>query len=259
MGRREELLKKLESEDKVEVREAIESLVEFPDGEVVRAIVNTVLTKRSKTILEAAKSALMSMKGGTSAICEELVRLFEHPEPKLRQASIDILSHRGDECIDVVEKKLLRHEDYNMRKFALDILARVRSEKALDLIISSLKDTNPNVSLTALEYLRDFGGFKDKVVGAILDVLPSLGDLYALTTLASTVIYGNFKDQRLVEPLREKVKHLKDPMERHWVYKTLLFLGDEEVLKDALENAKSIGMEEDIRKDIEIFGLPGGG
>lgn len=257
MGRREDLLSKLESGDKEEVREAIESLAEFPDEEVVKAIVKAVLSKKSKAVLEAARVTLMAMECPGEVICREVVRFFEHPEPKLRQAAVDILSHRGEECIKVIREKLLSNEDYNMRKFALDILANIRSEKALDLIVSCLRDENPNVSLTALEYLRNFEQFREKVVKAILDIIPSVEHMYGLTTLASTIIYGNIKDKRLIGPLREKLKTLKDPLEKHWIYKTLLFLGDKESVREAVENAKAVNLEEDIRKDLEIFGLSG--
>ncbi|MDQ7037871.1 MAG: HEAT repeat domain-containing protein [Aquificota bacterium] len=257
MDRRAELLEKLRSEDKEEVREAVESLAEFLDGEVIKALVDTAISRKSKSILEAVRATLMSAEGNGEVICKEVVRFFEHPEPKLRQTAIDILSHHGDTCLEVVEEKLLKSEDYNMRKFALDILSQIRSEKALELIISALKDENPNVSLTALEYLRNFSSMRDRVVEAIVGFLPSVKDVFGLTTLASTIIYGNIKDGRLIEPLREKLNTLKDPMEKHWVYKVLLFLGDKDVLGEALENARKVRMEEDLKKDIEIFGVPG--
>ncbi len=255
MGSKEELLKKLRSEDKEEVREAIESLVDFPEEDVVRSIVDAVVEKRSKAVLEAARATLMAMRGCEEAICREVIRFFDYPEPKLRQAAIDILSHHGNACLKIVEEKLLRNQDYNMRKFALDILANIGSEEALDLILTAVSDENPNVSLTALEYLRGFSRHREKVVKAIKDVIPSIKDMYGLTTLASTVIYGNIKDERLIDPLRQKLRDLKDPLEKHWVYKMLLFLGDRSAVGDALENAKVVGLEEDIRKDMEIFGI----
>ncbi len=255
MDRKVELLEKLRSENREEVREAVEALADFPDEEVIKALVDTAISKKSKAILEAVRSVLMSMDRNREVICREVVRFFEHPEPKLRQTAIDILAHQGDVCLKVVEERLLRHDDYNMRKFALDILSGIRSERALDLIISALEDENPNVSLTALEYLRNFSDVKDRVVEAIIRVIPSVSGMFGLTTLASTIIYGNLKDRRLVDPLREKLRSLKDPLEKHWIYKALIFLGDKSSVREALENAKSVGMEEDLRKDLEIFGL----
>lgn len=251
---KEQLLKKLRSEDKSEVREAIEALADYSDEEVVKEIVNVMTSVRSKAVLEAAKNTLSSFTDLSDVVCKEVVKLFNIEEPKLRHAAIDILSSYGNTCLNVVEEELLSHEDYNMRKFGLDVLSQVRTEEALTKIISAISDENPNVRFTALEYMGKFTEFKDKVIEGILKVLPHINDLYGLTTLASTVIYCNFKDNRLVQPIKDKLAEIDDPMGKHWLYKTLIFLGDEELYTEALDNAKSIGMEMDIKKDMEIFG-----
>ncbi|WP_457599982.1 HEAT repeat domain-containing protein [Hydrogenivirga sp.] len=251
---KEELLEKLRSEDKNEVREAIEALEEYPEPEVVRAVLGAVVSKKSKAVLEAGKNFLMNFKGDPKVVCEEVIRLFEYPEPKLRQAAIEVLADRGDLCLNVVREKLVKHEDYNMRKFALDILSAIGSERALEELAPLLQDENPNVSMSALEYLRSFSPFKDRVVELLLQVIPRVKDIYGLTTLASTIIYGEIKDDRLIEPLKKKLEELSDPLEKHWIYKTLVFLGDRSIHEQALENARSVGMEQDIEKDIEIFG-----
>jgi HEAT repeat protein len=251
---KEELLRKLSSMNKSEVREAIESLADYEEPEVVEAIVDAMIHVRSKAVLEAAKSTLSSYRNIPEVVCGQVVKLFDIEEPKLRHAAIDIMSSYGDECVDVVRDRLLSSKDYNIRKFGLDVLSGVISEKSLDAIISALHDENPNVRFTALEYLRNFSEFKDRVVDAVLEILPQIDDLYGLTTLASTLIYGNFKDSRLIEPLREKLKELKEPLYKHWIYKILVFLEDKDIYEEALENARIICMEQDIKKDLEIFG-----
>ena len=254
---KEELLKKLSSEDKSEVRDAIELLAQYEEPDVIRAIVETTVAKKSKAVLEAAKNTLMKFSKEPKTLCEEVIKLFEYPEPKLRQSAIDILADKGNVCIPTIREKLLEHEDYNMRKFALDILANIGTEEALKELSKLISDENPNVSMSALEYLRNFSNLKDKVVAILIEIIPQIRDLYGLTTLASTIIYGEFKDDRLVKPLLEKLKELSDPNQKHWIYKTLVFLGYKDIRDEALENARSIGMEADIQKDIEIFGLEG--
>ncbi len=254
---KEELLKKLSSEDRMEVREAIESLADYPEEDVVEAIVQTLKRVKSKAVLEAGKNTLYSFEKIKEKVCEHVIELFKIEEPKLRHAAIDIMSYHGNACLEVIDKHLLSNPDYNMRKFGLDILANIQSEEALEKIIGMLSDENPNVKFTALEYLRNFSDFKDKVVEGVLKALPEVKDLYGLTTLASTVIYGNFRDERLCEPLKEKLKEFNNPMERHWIYKVLVFLKAKDVYQEAIENAKKIGMEHDIRKDIEIFDAEG--
>ena len=252
---REELLEKLKSEDKREVREAIEALRDFQDEEVIKAIVEATIRSRSKAVLEAAKATLMSFEKAKDALCREVIRFFEYPEPKLRQTAIDILASHGNVCLSAIKEKLLNHEDYNMRKFGLDILANIGTEEALDLLAELLEDENPNVKMSALEYLRNFSSFKEKVVDHLLRVVPTIEDMYGLTTLASTVIYGNIRDERLIKPLRELLGRFSEPTEKHWIYKMLLFLGDKDSVKEALENAKKAGLERDIQEDMKIFGI----
>ncbi len=251
---KEELLEKLRSSDKNEVREAILALEGHTDPEVVDAVVSAVINSRSKAVLEAGKNFLLSYSGDPKTLCERVIKFFDYPEPKLRQTAIDILSSKGDSCLDVVNDKLIKSEDYNMRKFALDILASVRTKKALDMLEQLIEDENPNVSMSALEYLRNFSEFTDDVVRIISKVIPKLNDTYELATLASTVIYGEIRDERLVEPLKRKLDEITEPMDRHWIYKMLIFLGDRDSYQDAIRNAELVGMKADIEKDIEIFG-----
>ncbi len=251
---REKLLEKLRSEDRAEVREAIEALVDYPDEEVVRKIVEVMKDTRSKAVLEAAENTLSSFTDLSDVVCREVVKLFKIEEPKLRHAAIEILSSYGNACLEVVQRELLSNGDYNMRKFGLDVLSRINTKESLEKIISALSDENPNVKFTALEYMRNFPHMKEEVVRGVMEVIPHVSDLYGLTTLASTIIYGNFKDERLIKPLREKLKEIGDPMGKHWIYKILVFLGDKEIYSEALENARAIGMEMDIKKDLEIFG-----
>ena len=250
---KEEFLKSLESENKEEVRGAIEALAKFDSPDVIRAMVETAKRVRSKSVLEAVKCSLLSMK--SEGLCKEVLKLFEESEPKLFQLAIDVLTNAGNRCLGEIEEKLLRSPDPNMRKFALDILAGIGTEEALELIGSMIEDEDPNVRNTAVEYLRNFSGFKEKVAGLLIKAMDSARDLYSITTLASTIIYGNVQDERLIEPLKELATSVEDPLMKHWIYKCLLFLRDSSVVKPALENARKIGAVSDIEKDIRIFGL----
>ena len=251
---KEDILKKLSSKDKNEVREAILALEGEEDPEVLDAVVEAVVASKSKAVLEAGKNFLLSYSGDPKVLCDKVIKFFDYPEPKLRQAAIDILSSKGDACLDVVLERLVESEDYNMRKFALDILANVKTKKALSILERLIEDENPNVSMSALEYLRNFSEFTDDVVRIISKAVPKVKDTYGLTTLASTVIYGEIKDGRLVAPLKSKLEELTDPMDKYWIYKVLIFLGEESIYEDALKNAELIGMRGDVEKDIKIFG-----
>ena len=250
---KDELLKALESSNKDEVRQAVEALSEFDSPDVIRALVETAKRVRSKSVLEAVRCSLLSMKN--KSLCSEVISLFRESEPKLSQLAIDVLTNTDNMCLHEIKESLLRSRDPNMRKFALDALARIRTPEALDLIGSMIEDSDPNVRNTAVEYLRNFSKFKNKVAELLAKAVEQAKDLYSITTLASTIIYGNVQDGRLIQPLRKLVSSAQDPMIKHWIYKSLLFLKDSSAVKPALENAKRIGAEADIEKDIKIFGL----
>lgn len=253
MEERNHLLTLLESEDKAEIREAVEKLAEFDDQEVIKALVSTVIRVRSKAVLEAVRNALLEMRN--TSLCSEVLRLFEFPEPKLRHLAIDVLVSKGNLCLEAIKRNLVLSDDPNMRKFGLDVLSGIRTKESIELVGSLVSDEHPNVKNSAIEYLRNFSEFKDEVVEILVKVIDKVKDLYSITTIASTIIYGNFKDRRLIKPLKSLLEELSDPMERHWIYKSLLFLGEKEVINDAMENAKKINMEADIEKDIKIFNL----
>ncbi len=249
----EEVLRKLKSENKNEVRDAILSLTGEVDPNTVSAVIEAVINSKSKAVLEAGKSFLLSYKGNPEILCNEIIKLFNYPEPKLRQTAIDILSSQGETCIEVIEKNLVENKDYNMRKFALDILANIRTKKALSIVEKLIDDENQNVRMSALEYLRNFSEFKSEVINIILRIIPKLTDTYELTTLSSTIIYGELKDKRLTQPIREKLRNTKDPMNKYWLYKILIFLGEKDIHEEAIRNGELIGMREDVEKDIRIF------
>ncbi len=253
MAERDRLLSLLESEDKMEIRNAVEKVAEYDDQEVIRALVSTVIRVKSKAVLEAVRNALLEMKN--KSICNEIMRLFEFPEPKLRQLAIDVLVSKGNLCLETIKRNLLLSDDPNMRKFGLDVLSWIRTKESLELIGSMTSDENPNVKNSSIESLRNFSTFKDQVVEILINVIDDVRDLYSITTIASTIIYGNVNDKRLIRPLKSLLGKLSDPMKRHWIYKSLLFLGEKEIIKDAMENAKKIEMETDIKKDIKIFNL----
>lgn len=253
MEDRDGLLKLLKSEDREVIREAVEKLAGFDDQEVIRALVSTVLRVRSKAVLESVRNALFEMKN--PYLCTEVLKLFEYHEPKLRHLAIDVLVSKGNLCLEAIKRNLVMSDDPNMRKFGLDVLAGIRTKESLELVGSLVTDEHPNVKNSAIEYLRNFSEFKDEVVEILVNVINEAEDLYSITTIASTIIYGNIRDRRLVNPLKRLLKKFTDPMERHWIYKTLLFLGEKDVVKDAIENAKKINAEADIEKDIRIFNL----
>ncbi len=248
---KEELLNQLSSQDKKEVREAILSLEKFENEEVIKKIVETILKIKSKIILEAAQEVLINFKNKKS-LSEHCIDLIFSDSPKIRHVGINILVSCGNEAIDIIKKKLVFHDDFNMRKYALDILKEIKTEESLEVIKCLIKDNEPNVKYSAIEFLMEFTKFKEKVVEILLDFLEQeeFKTLYAVTAVASTIIYGHFFNKKFIPIIREKLKTVEDKNIKHWLHKILIYLGDEEIIPEAKENAKEIGMLNVIAEDI---------
>ncbi len=250
---KEELLEKLKSNDKNEVRMAIKELENFEEEDVIKSIVNTILNSKSKIIVEAGVEALLTFKN-KEMVSKYAIDLIFSESPKIRHAGIEILSLCGDKAIKVIEEKLLNNKDFNVRKHALDILKDIKTEKALDLVVKLLNDENPNVKYSAFEFLMNFTKLKEKVIKIIFDFIKNekFDNLYGATTVASTIIYGHYFDKRFIPILREKLKNIKDDLVKHWIYKILIYLGDKDIISEAKENAKKVDMLNVIENDIEM-------
>ncbi len=253
---KKELLEQLKSTDHDKIRDAILHLENCNDLDVVRAIVDTILHVKSKKVLTAGLETLLNC-ANKEAVAKEAIALIFSKSPKIRHAGITIIVSCGEVAIEIVKEKLLCSDDFNIRKHALDILKDIKTEKSLELISSLLKDENPNVKYSAVEFLMEFTQFKDKVVEILLDFIKNekFDSLYGATSIASTIIYGHFFDKRFIPLLRKKLENISDEHIKHWIYKILIYLGDEDIIPEAKENAKKIDMLNVIENDITIAKL----
>ncbi len=250
---KEELLKKLDSSDKNEIREAILKLEKFSDEDVVKKIVDTILKVKSKKVLEAAVETLMTIEN-KKVIAENVINLIFSDSPKIRHSGIEIIISCGNEALKPIREKLIFHNDFNIRKHALDILKEIKTEEALDLIKLLINDDNPNVKYSAVEFLMEYTNLKDKVVDILLEFIKheKFESLYGVTAVASTIIYGHFFDKKFIPLIKEKLKDIDDDNIKHWLYKILIYLGDKDIIEEARENAKKVGMEKVIENDITM-------
>lgn len=247
------LLEKLKSNDNNEVREAIEELQKFEDNNVIKEIVKTALTKKSKIVLEAAVNTLMIFNN-KKTVAQYVVDMLFSDSPKIRHGGIEVLASCGDYAVEIIEEKIISHPDFNIRKYGLDILKEVKSYKALKVLENLLNDENPNVKYSAFEFLMNFGKFREQVIDIIIDFVKNepFDNLYGTTTIASTIIYGNYTDKKMIPVLKEKLKNINNDLIEHWIYKTLIYCGDKEIIPEAVENAKKVDMLNVIENDIQI-------
>ena len=240
---KERLFKILEEGEDFEVLDAIEALSKIGGEDVVEKLVELV-EKGKGGIREAAIDALSSMKD-KGLVASKAVSLLKSGKVSVRVKAIELLSHLGKDAIGALVP-LLKSDDPNVRKYAVDALGGMKIEEAVPLLLEATYDKDPNVKFTAVEYLMEFGSRMD-VKKRISELLMEAQDLYGLT--AVTFAMRSIGDRCFVKPLKEKLKREKTPFIKHLLYKTLISLG-EDVYKEAIENAKKLDAVGDIIKEI---------
>jgi HEAT repeat protein len=106
--------------------------------------------------------------------------------------------------------------------------------KALDLLISSLKNESFYIRGDAAFVLSSFTEFQ----GAVLPLIEALADeeIWVLRNAVSTI--GYFKDERAVQPLILLLNH-EDGTVSYYARESLIKIGGERVIEFALNNLKS--------------------
>lgn len=245
------------SNDKSEVRDAIEELSTYEEPEVVVAIVNVVDKFKLKSVTEAAKEALMGFKKLDKIVVQETIKLFYSEEPKVRAMAIDVIASFWNEGIDSLDL-LTKNEDYNMRKYGVDILALVPTRKSLEELALLIKDENPNVKYSAIEALSYFEAYRDRVLEILEEELSNIdaNNMYGIVSIIQAITKGAYKSQKLIDSAKEKLKDTNSFI-KHYLYKLLLFMGDKSIISEARENAKSINLLSDWEKEEHFYTLKG--
>lgn len=136
-----DLRKKLDDFDPCIRREACSEIgaglaVEFvPD--LVRA-----LNDGDPSVKEASLESLALIGG--SVVAETVAPLLRSHEACLRNAAVEVLERLGPESIDTLAG-VLKDDDDDVVKFGVDILAKIRDERAFNLLFGLVEHKNPNV------------------------------------------------------------------------------------------------------------------
>lgn len=249
-----ENLELLKSDDKKDIRFAILELSEFQEEDVVKGIVKAVLRVKLKSVTIAALEVLKGFTSIKEIVIKESIQMIFSENPKVRAAGIEILASFGDDSLKQLEI-LLADEDYNHRKYALDVLADIHSKGSLSLIGSMLKDNNPNVRYTAVESLQNFKQYKDSLkiyIKVLIDFLEP-ADTYGVVSVYESMIKTDIKDSSLIDTIEKKLQNTRDQFVRHYLYKMLLFQGEKQYLNDAKNNAQKINLLNELEKELERF------
>lgn len=180
----DELLKKIDSYDEEERREAVESLLGMPFEQRMRQLLKKAMGDESWRVRKSAVNAALSFNeaAAESAIVPLMIdALHSEDNVGLRNSAVECLTRFGMKAVPYLIQNL-DDKDHDVRKFIVDTLGDIWTSKGhealdqgiVDTLIKATDDPDENVRLSAIEGMGKIGN--DKAVAALLDILEK-GDM----------------------------------------------------------------------------------
>ncbi|WP_456434224.1 response regulator [Thermosulfuriphilus sp.] len=139
-------------EDKLEL---LEQLIQENPSDLSFRLLNWLEEERDQMIRERLLEELSQRLPREKD--ERLLRLMlSSPEAFIRNGAIDLAQDIGNQLLPQLAN-LLEDPDKDIRKLSLDILAHVETPEAEPLLLKALEDKDPNVRMTAAEYIGQRG------------------------------------------------------------------------------------------------------
>ncbi|MEN6461838.1 MAG: HEAT repeat domain-containing protein [Syntrophomonas sp.] len=214
MGGITNLIHDLNSNDEKTRAFAAEDIAYDGLAEGIPHLVTRLQIDTSRFVREVIVTSLKSMNA--PELIEKVIPLLRSDDAFIRNAAIEILSARGEDAIDSIQK-LLHDADKDVRKFALDVLFLLNDYYSADLIVGALDDSDVNNVITAVEYLgRLEAATHSSRISSVFKNTSNL--LLRCTCLEALSIIGNnqsiysvdevYSDYRSISPL-EQYSYLK--------------------------------------------------
>jgi len=214
-------------------REAAEALGAERILEAVPALTEA-LRDWDRGVRDAAAEALIQI--GREEVAEAVTPLLGDEDIGTRNLAMDVLVNLGEAALGPMHRAL-KDPDPDVRKFAADILGRLRDPRAVEELIRALEDPDPNVVCAAVEALGHLGApeavgplkaacgrLEDAwplvvealgeigIPGAMDVLLEAVGREDPSVSLAAVEALGKVGDERALEVLSERVDRLEpDP------------------------------------------------
>lgn len=118
----------------------------------VSDLIEQIINGKERYLQEMAAKELV--KQGSEEASRLVANLLYLEDPYIRNLAIEILTGMDKMSLKALEEKISDH-DYNIRKFALDALKMIQSEKSCILAMRCLDDTDANVVEAAIEVLAE--------------------------------------------------------------------------------------------------------
>ncbi|GAK52496.1 hypothetical protein U14_03747 [Candidatus Moduliflexus flocculans] len=188
--------------------------------EVITALIDA-LDDSHIAVREAAEATLIAI-GGADVVAA-LIPCLSHESPTVLNYAIEILSRIGLDAVQYI-LPLLESRDHDIRKFACDILGKLKYADAMYELIDLLKDPHVNVAISAGEALGNIGSPE-----AVPYLIRSLHHADTWMKCIAVEALGKIGDARAVEPFIN-FPVSEDPIVLYTVIKAMGNFDDERVL-----------------------------
>ncbi|GAB6183606.1 HEAT repeat domain-containing protein [Thermodesulfovibrio hydrogeniphilus] len=134
----------------------IYEMMESPDQEKIRQLIEILKKEDSIAMREAIVTSLKYLD--LQPFYEEIFNLFSSEDAYLRNAAVEIFGAKGSDAVAFLTSKM-DSQYHEVRKLILDSLVLIGSPEAQLAVRAYIYDENPNVQITAVEYV---GKLQDK-------------------------------------------------------------------------------------------------
>jgi hypothetical protein len=178
------LIEGLSLPDQSDRRNAAEEIGESGDPQAAAILVERLKTEDSRAVKEAILRGLSRIWAMSPV--DLIVELLRDADPFVRAEAADMLQHRASDVIEGLNH-LMRSEDKDLRKFAVDILREASIGAPDALYVAALKDDDINVVISTIENIgsRRRHGLVSPVLDIALENSHPMAVCAALEALAS--------------------------------------------------------------------------
>jgi len=147
----EALVEQLKAEDPLKRDYAVEDLTALNDLRAIKVIAEHLESEKSLQVRETMISALQTL---CLSVVEPIAPLLYSDNPQIRNGAVGVLHEAGESVIRLLDR-LSQDPNKDVRKFAIDALKGKNSATAITVLRNRLNDDDPNVRITAIEYLGE--------------------------------------------------------------------------------------------------------
>lgn len=177
------LIETLGAPEECDRRSAAQEISESGDAAAAGVLVSQLNKEDSRAVKEAILRGLSRI--WTSNPVESIIELLKDTDPFVRAEASDMLQRRAGDVIEALNR-LVKSDDKDLRKFAVDILREATIGAPDALYLAALKDEDINVVISAIENIgsrRRFGLAKP-VLGIALESSQPMAVCASLEALA---------------------------------------------------------------------------